>query len=278
MERALWKVIGKTRGGHLRWTDDTQMALDLAESLTQKPHLDQDDIADRFAKSYRWSRGYGPGAARMLKQIRGGVDWRVANTAAFRQGSFGNGAAMRAPVVGLACIGSLSTLVERAKASAVVTHAHPLGQEGAVLIALTTSLSFAMRRPSEILDNLQSHAELEAFVQRLERARAWLEGEEVDPAAVRKHLGNGITAAESCVTSIYIALRFFELPFERLLAFTAACGGDVDTIGAMAGAIWGARNGAEALPAHSIRRLEQADRIRDVARALYKATTAPEIA
>src|SRR3954467_7129877 len=32
-ERLLWRLIGTTRQGELRWTDDTQMAIDVAESL-----------------------------------------------------------------------------------------------------------------------------------------------------------------------------------------------------------------------------------------------------
>ena len=272
MERALWKIIGKTREGCFRWTDDTQMALDLAESLTQQPILDQDDFAHRLAKSYRWSRGYGPGAARILKQIRRGVDWRIANTKTFPQGSFGNGAAMRAPVIGLAYVCRPSILVDRAKASAIVTHAHPLGQEAAVLVALATSQAYLGKRPTEILEYLQAHAEQEEFRRSLEIARVSLESKTLEPTGVRKALGNGIAATESCVTAIYIALRFLDASFEKLLAFTAACIGDVDTIGAMAGAIWGARNGAEALPANLISRLEQANRIRDVAKKLYEAT------
>lgn len=32
MERLVWRMIGRTSDGCLRWTDDTQMALDLAEA------------------------------------------------------------------------------------------------------------------------------------------------------------------------------------------------------------------------------------------------------
>jgi ADP-ribosylglycohydrolase len=54
-----------------------------------------------------------------------------------------------------------------------------------------------------------------------------------------------------------------------MLRLVASCRGDVDTIGAMAGAIWGARHGERALPADSLLRLEDADRIRRVALALH---------
>ena len=29
LERAVWRLLGRTRAGELRWTDDTQMSLDL---------------------------------------------------------------------------------------------------------------------------------------------------------------------------------------------------------------------------------------------------------
>ena len=57
-ERMAWRMLGRTRTGRLRWTDDTQMTLDLAESLLAHGTLDPDDLARRFAQSYRWSRGY----------------------------------------------------------------------------------------------------------------------------------------------------------------------------------------------------------------------------
>jgi ADP-ribosylglycohydrolase len=60
-------------------------------------------------------------------------------------------------------------------------------------------------------------------------------------------------------------------PFEAMLTFAARCGGDVDTIGAMAGAIWGAARGSSPLPAAALGRLEQRQRITATARALHGA-------
>jgi len=85
LERCVWRLIGKTRQGEMRWTDDTQMSLDLAESLIAGGAVDPDDLARRFAGSYRWSRGYGPGAARILKRIGRGADWRALPAACVRK-------------------------------------------------------------------------------------------------------------------------------------------------------------------------------------------------
>ena len=77
-ERALWAWIG-TRNGKRRWTDDTQMTIDVIESLLARGDLDQQDLARRFAQSYQWSRGYGPATAKTLGRIRRGQGWRTAS-------------------------------------------------------------------------------------------------------------------------------------------------------------------------------------------------------
>ena len=269
LERLVWRVIGRTREGRRRFSDDTQMSLDLADSLLAHPDLDPDDLARRFAQGYRWSRGYGRGAARLLKQIRSGVDWRVANTAVFPEGSFGNGAAMRAPVVGVFYAADPAVLLEKAEQSAVITHAHPLGQEGAVLVALASRLALLDGEPFDLLDELKMHARSEAFRDRLSAARLLLDRGEVPVPVVVRTLGNGIQATDSCITAIYWAARFLAASFDDLMTMIIAEGGDVDTIGAMAGAIWGARNGMEALPSRALASLEQAGRIRDTAKALF---------
>jgi ADP-ribosylglycohydrolase len=52
-----------------------------------------------------------------------------------------------------------------------------------------------------------------------------------------------------------------------MMEFIIACRGDVDTIGAMAGALWGIVNGAARLPPI---RLEARDALQDVATRLFR--------
>lgn len=269
VERAVWRLIGRQQG-RLRWTDDTQMSLDLAESLVARGHLDQDDLARRFAASYRWSRGYGPGAAKLLKRVRRGQPWQAASRAIHADGSFGNGAAMRAPVVGLWLAEQDETTIRRAAhATAEITHAHPLAIEAAELIALATALAYRGVPLEELLAQLGRAGRQEAYRQKLARATTWLgNGDDPDPRSVAHALGNGMTALDSSVTAIYLATRFAERSFDELLSFVIALGGDVDTIAAMAGAIWGARRGASALPTERIERIEDAERLESIARAL----------
>jgi len=273
-ERALWTLIGSHRGRR-RWTDDTQMTIDTAESLIKHGDVDQDDLARRFAQSYRWSRGYGPGAAKILKRIGRGQPWQTASRSVYRDGSYGNGGAMRVPVVGLffADEGE-ARIVDAARASAAVTHAHPLGQEGAALVALATALAASDAPTEKVIETLFRRAQASEYRDRLRMAREWLYSEhQARPLEVASKLGNGIAAWESCVTAVYLALRFETQSFDELLDFAIRIGGDVDTIAAMATAIWGAAQGCAALPEEQLRCLDQRERLEALAEALAHTIT-----
>jgi len=226
-ERAVWKVIAR---GKLRYTDDTEMAIVLAESLLAHGCVDQDALAAAWGERCRWSRGYGPGARRLLKLVRSGVDWREANRRIFHDGSFGNGAAMRIAPVALffAGRGGLDAAVV---AASEITHAHPLAIEGARLVAAAIARALDDEPPLDVTSRLPEYA------QRIERARA---------GGALRDLGNSVRAHESVVTAICLAQR--SASFDELITAAVQLGGDTDTIAAMAGSIWGARHGAEALP------------------------------
>ena len=85
----------------LTYTDDTEMAMGVAESLAAKKGFNQKDMAERFVKNFNPRRGYGPGTIAVLNLIGQGIPWDRANRMVFPQGSFGNGAAMRAAPIGL---------------------------------------------------------------------------------------------------------------------------------------------------------------------------------
>jgi poly(ADP-ribose) glycohydrolase ARH3 len=280
IERLVWRVIGRTSDRSLRWTDDTQMALDLAESLLKEDGVCPDALAKQFATSYRWSRGYGRGTARVLKRIRRGEPWQEASKAVYPEGSYGNGAAMRAPVLALFFARNREELVAATRSSSRVTHAHPLGVEGAVLIALAAH-ALLEGRTAELLDIVQTECSAPELSERLKLVRSWIESEEAPgPRDVARKLGNGITAPTSCPTALYVALRHMNNSFYAMMEFIIACRGDVDTIGAMAGALWGIANGAERLPQVHF---EARDALTDVAmgmfqRRLRSATAEPGVA
>lgn len=180
-------------------------------------------LATRFASSYRWSRGYGPGAAKILKRIRRGEPWQRASKAVYAEGSYGNGAAMRAPVLALFFARDRDGLIEAARCSAMVTHAHPLGIEGAVLIALAAHALLEGRPAAPVLDVVQAACPSPQFSERLKTVRSWVESAEtLSPREVARKLGNGITAPTSCPTALYVALRHLNKSFEAMMEFTIA--------------------------------------------------------
>ena len=265
LEQLLWRILGRQKGKR-RWTDDTQMSVDVIKSLLACKRVDQDDLAQRFAHSYRWSRGYGPGAAKLLKRIRQGEHWQLAHRAIYANGSFGNGGAMRAAPVGLFYgTEDKEKLIQAVQAATRITHAHPVGLDGAVLIALTVALMFQGASVPEIFKQVRLSLETMDMLNRLAVAEQLLLPTHSPysshlPAPtqqVASELGNGIRAKDSCVTALYIGLALREAPFSRLLSYTREVGGDTDTIGAMAGAIWGAACGYRQLPQELLQELEQ---------------------
>lgn len=269
LERWLWRLIGRTSNGRKRYTDDTQMSLDVAHSFLENKGIAQDHLARTFSASYRWSRGYGPSAAKLLLGIRKGKDWRVLNRSRFKDGSKGNGAAMRAPVVALCHPVNDGTLRAYIEQTAEITHAHPHAIEGAYLIAVATTLLLNDTPNEEVFATLLACCESDLYRSKLQRCKAYcLSESELALKAIRDNLGNGIIASESCITALYFGLRYREYELETMHDKIFLLGGDTDTIAAMAGGLWGASNG-DATIAHLEGAVEDIEVIEDLAKQLH---------
>lgn len=239
------------RLGRGSYTDDTQMAIALGESLLEQGGVDEDALGRAFAEAYDPERGYGSGTTEVLRLVRSGVPPReAARSALGGEGSLGNGAAMRIAPVALVYARDPAALVEAARASALVTHAHPLGVDAAVAQAAATAAGLRGESPLEAALAVATGADLR---ERLEVARGLADAEPA-PAQVAERLGNGWSGYESVPAAVYAATAHDS--FEQAVTFAVRCGGDADTIGAMAGAIAGAREGAAAIPARWLEALE----------------------
>ena len=75
--------------------------------------------------------------------MKEGNDWRTLAATLLPGGSFGNGAAMRVAPVGLVFADLPDELWEQARLSALPTHTHLLGIEGAQLLAF--AVAWALR-------------------------------------------------------------------------------------------------------------------------------------
>ena len=256
----------------LRYTDDTALMLTLAEHLADRdpPGIDQDLLAAAFAETWQDApgRGYSATTAHVFRRVLAGTPWRTAAAEAFAgRGNHGNGAAMRVAPVGL-LPGPLPAIAGLARASAAVTHAHPLAQDGAAVQACAVAHAYRTDpgrpvRPADLLGMLAGQVSQPAFQARLRRL-AVLARVPYVPRDVAAQLGNDASALATVPAALAAFLHSPDDPVEAV-HFAVAIGGDTDTIAALAAALAGARTGEGAVPARWRARLEHEQRIRAVA-------------
>jgi len=255
----------------LTWTDDTHMALTLGEAVVVAgDDLDAEALGDLFARAYRaepW-RGYGAGPPQVFAMAEAGRSYLDAAASLFAgTGSYGNGAAMRAAPAGIAAGGDLARAARLAGIQARVTHAHPEGVDGAVVVACgVTTLLEAPADPVAALTGVLHHLATDAFRAPMRRVL-----EAAGPAerlAVARAVGSGVAARASVPAAVaaYLA-AWASHPGDGVEAIVTAVtlGGDTDTVAAMAGALTGAHLGASGLPERLVSRIEQRRRIEALA-------------
>lgn len=258
----------------LCYTDDTVMSLATAELLVSQGSIDQQLLGDKFRKYYKeeaW-RNYGVVTSAVLNIVENeAINY---TTAALRlcdgSGSFGNGAAMRVAPLGLYFHRSPG-LYEMAKKAAEITHAHPVGIDGAAVLAKAVAMSVHLncqrpfapqvygRRLVEFAETSRLKKKLQLVLQ-LVTSRATTE-------EAAEQLGTQSAVNESMAFALFCFLTHPHAYIECVLNAVSR-GGDSGTIGAMAGAMAGAYLGAEAIPPHWQRRLENTQHIETLAREL----------
>jgi poly(ADP-ribose) glycohydrolase ARH3 len=260
----------------LRYTDDTAMAIGLAESIILTGSIDQRHLGETFQKNFHnepW-RGYASGPPTIFSLVaQTGISYPEAAQSLFGgAGSLGNGAAMRIVPVGLFFHRS-QELYQYACSSAQVTHAHPVGMDGAAVQACAVSLALEFDSQEEFL--------LEPFIQGLVdfartpeiREKMELVSElivrDIPPDTAAIKLGKTVSVNESMPFAIYSFLRYVR-SFEDCLFCAVLNGGDRDTLGAMACAVSGAYLGIEAIPKNWCEKLENQTIIEQLASRLEK--------
>jgi poly(ADP-ribose) glycohydrolase ARH3 len=175
-----------------------------------------------------------------------GMNWEVAAKAQFGgSGSYGNGGAMRVAPVALWAYPDLDETIRLARETAKVTHTHPVGVEGAVIQAVAAHHALQTEfEPARLLADLDELIETEEFRGKLDILSSCLERD--DDERARLHLGNWVAAHNSVVTALYCFLLADD--FEDAIVRAIRMAGDTDTIGAMTGALAGARWGLNSIP------------------------------
>lgn len=246
-----WSVLIDYPRDELWYTDDTQMAIGVAETLAELGEIQEEPLCRAFVANYVPSRGYGRGARAILEAMEEGGDHRAVAATYFPGGSYGNGAAMRVAPIGLFFRDDHEKLWNQARLSAQPTHLHPLGIEGAQLLALAVALVSQTESfdREAFFRHLLRACTLPEYRQKLEMAARVQTAEEL------AGLGNGIEALESVPTAI-AAFALEPRSYADVIASVIFLGGDTDTIAAMAGALAGAFHGRNGIPTRLVDLLE----------------------
>jgi len=253
--------------GHFKpgeWTDDTSMAISIAEIAATGADLRDDDAQDYVVNRwYGWAenaKDVGVQTRSVLSAAgRKGISARAAReeSAAWHQRtgrSAGNGSLMRTAPVALAHLDDEAALVQAARAVNELTHYDPDAGDACVLWC--TAIRHAI-----LTGELDARIGLGHIA--TERRGLWEsrldEAQKSQPSAFAANNGWVVAALQAAWSSIVTTPVPVEDPGSEVfradhlrLALEAAvrAGGDTDTVAAIAGALLGATYGASAVPSH----------------------------
>jgi len=210
--------------GHV--TDDTEMALAIAEAILHQGRWDLTQVADNFVA---WMRG---------KPIDIGATVRKGIRTYMLQGTLemplnewdaGNGAAMRTIPVALYSLGDAELLQRCTLEQAHLTHNHQLSDAGTLCVGQMVQAAVLG------CDRFQLHEYTQALVAKHRNFK------------FNKYKGNASGYIVDTLQTVFHYL-FTTASFEECLLGVVNQGGDADTTGAIAGMIAGAFYGMESIP------------------------------
>jgi ADP-ribosyl-[dinitrogen reductase] hydrolase len=222
------------------FTDDTEMALALAESLLAHRPLHPADLAQRFVVWHRAGPDdVGVHTSQVLSRIGSGVPWEQAVEAVqrLRPDSAGNGSVMRCWPVALAHWHDLDQLIADSFLQSRVTHPHAECVAGSGFVNVTIYHLLRGTPPAEAvaraLEAVDAPGPLRAVI-------------EVAPTRRRDELKNSGWVRHTVESGVWGLLTTGS--FEEAVVQVVNLGNDADTAGTVVGALAGAAYGLEAIP------------------------------
>jgi len=244
-------------------TDDTDLALCIARSLIEQSAFDGQHVADRFAAWYENGPfDVGLMTADAITEYKSGTSWRDSGREVWQRrpegSNAGNGSIMRCAPHAIAFADYPDTLARVSKQSSAITHHDPRCQYGCVL--LNHTIAGYLNDGDDPLTDAIARIEGEAPDELVETIR-------LVPALVDEdQLENTGYVVHTLQTSLYDALTADTA--EEAIVTSVNRGGDTDTLGAVTGALAGARFGADVLPDRWLDTLEYRDDLELLAQAL----------
>jgi ADP-ribosylglycohydrolase len=276
-----WEQIRARHGilqeiGEGVYTDDTEMMIGIMESLKEDPGFDPALTARFFLENFHPYRGYGGRIYGIMDRLRKGAPWDQVGT-----DSWGNGGAMRIAPIGFFYYDEQEQLYEAALLCTHITHRHPEGQAGGVAQALAVGMAIQKGINGEAINQIVCLEEIARGVKGVDRGVAQEMGRIAEMGQ-----GGGLERKIERIAATFprdvsakgavpaaIASFVMNTDFQDTVLTAVNCGGDTDTIGAMAGAIAGAYYGRSSIPSAWLEPLENGEKGRD-----YVAALAEELA
>ena len=240
-------------------TDDTDLALCLARSLDACGGFDPDDVGDRFV-DWLESGPFDVGlmTAEAIREIRDGTPPEVAGQRVWERrpegSNAGNGSVMRCAPHAVAYADRLDRLLDVSVRSSAITHADPRCTASCALLNLALA-GLARDEDSPLaaaLDRVDAHDELSDALVELPDRPEMLRSSGYVVHTLQTALYHGLTA-DTAEDGIVAAVNMGE---------------DTDTVGAVTGAVVGARFGVSGLPDRWLETVERADELRELAERL----------
>ena len=245
------------------WSDDTAMAIVIAEAIAKGDDPNDEPVLDRIAEGFvRWIRSSPPDVGIQTSAVLSQVASRLAagETGAARIASeealvyslshghsAGNGALMRTAPLALAHLHERERLATAARRVAQLTHADPLAGDACVLWCEAVRIAVVEAR-------IDATAGLDLLTSRTEQWADWISeathGDDREgpvPGSRFKPNGYTVTALQAAVAAI---TNTQDVPnqFEEGLHAAIRIGDDTDTVAAIAGSLLGARWGTKCIP------------------------------
>ncbi len=273
---ALIEQIDEVEG--LRYTEVTVTSSAIAEMLIELDGIDIQRLGNTLRERFLaepW-RGYGEGSRRIFASVeKEGIGYLdAARRLHDGEGSWGCGAAAHILPVALYHHREES-LYERVEEVARLTHAHPIGVDGAAVLARAEvkALHLNFNRPfspAVIIERLGALSRTSTLRGKLQLIPELIE-HDASPWDAAETLGLGLGAHESVPFALYCFLHHPHTFVETVLTAVLQ-GGSRPGLGAMAGALSGAYLGIEAIPGDWLERLESHQHIETLARELAART------
>lgn len=260
-----------------QYTDDTQLSAATVEAIVEARDIMPAEIAESIAELWKTQSVVGPGGActRAAHEFLKDHDWTACGAPI---GQAGNGTAMRLHVIGLHFLQDSDRLPAIAADISSITHKDPRSIAGGVAVAKATNLLLMDEPHSPGTFCGQIASAMEPFDQSFaDQVRALPRLLDESPEiAVKSIAWSGMNQPEfdepiitpfvipTVLAALWCVLRYPD-SWPAAVASAIRLGGDVDTLGAIVGALMGTKLGMSAIPPHLVETVLNSKRLQTLA-------------